>query len=83
VKSEVVEKGRFSSKGGFTTTKLKERRSAMEVEISVPEDVSSFKEIRTNPEKVLEMIRLDVRQMCPSGRSARFKKMGCYARRTQ
>jgi putative transposase len=35
----------------------------MKVEISVPEVVSFFKEIQQQPEKVLEMIRLDVREM--------------------
>jgi putative transposase len=35
----------------------------MKVEISVPEVVSFFKEIQTKPEKVFDMIRLDVREM--------------------
>jgi putative transposase len=35
----------------------------MKVEISIPEVVSIFKEIQTEPEKVFEMIRLDVREM--------------------
>jgi putative transposase len=35
----------------------------MRVKISVPEIVSLFKEIQTQPEKVFEMIRLDVREM--------------------
>lgn len=35
----------------------------MRIEISVPEVVSVFKEIQTQPEKVFEMIRLDVREM--------------------
>ena len=34
----------------------------MKIEISVPEVVSVFKEIQTQPEKVFEMIRLDVRE---------------------
>jgi len=34
----------------------------MRIEISVPEVVSVFKEIQTQPEKVFEMIRLDVRE---------------------
>ena len=35
----------------------------MRVEVSVPEIVTLFKEIQTQPEKVFEMIRLDVREM--------------------
>jgi len=35
----------------------------MKIEISVPEVVSVFKEIQVRPEKVFEMIRLDVREM--------------------
>jgi len=35
----------------------------MNIEISVPEVVSVFKEIQVQPEKVFEMIRLDVREM--------------------
>ena len=35
----------------------------MKVEISVPEVVSIFKEIQQQPEKVFDMIRLDVREM--------------------
>ena len=35
----------------------------MRIEISVPEVVSVFKEIQAQPEKVFEMIRLDVREM--------------------
>jgi hypothetical protein len=34
----------------------------MKVEISVPEAVSFFKEIQEKPEKLFEMIRVDVRQ---------------------
>ncbi len=34
----------------------------MKIEISVPEVVSVFKEIQTQPEKLFEMIRLDVRE---------------------
>lgn len=34
----------------------------MRVEVSVPEIVTLFKEIQTQPEKVLKMIRLDVRE---------------------
>jgi putative transposase len=34
----------------------------MRIEMSVPEVVSIFKEIQTQPEKVFEMIRLDVRE---------------------
>lgn len=35
----------------------------MKIKISVPEVVSVFKEIQIRPEKVFEMIRLDVREM--------------------
>jgi len=35
----------------------------MKIEISVPEVISVFKEIQTQPEEVFEMIRLDVREM--------------------
>jgi len=35
----------------------------MKIEISVPVVVSVFKEIQAQPEKVFEMIRLDVRGM--------------------
>jgi len=34
----------------------------MKVEISVPEVVNIFKEIQQQPEKLFEMIRVDVRQ---------------------
>ena len=34
----------------------------MKVEISVPEVVDLFKEIQSRPEKVLEMIRVDIRE---------------------
>jgi putative transposase len=34
----------------------------MKVEISVPEVVSVFKEIQEKPEKLFEMIRVDIRQ---------------------
>jgi putative transposase len=35
----------------------------MKIEISVPEVVCVFKEIQTQPEKLFEMIRLDVRKV--------------------
>ena len=35
----------------------------MKIEISVPEVVNVFKEIQTQPQKIFEMIRLDVREM--------------------
>ena len=42
----------------------------MKVEISVPEDVSIFKEIHKQPENIYEMIRVEIREsvvnFCPS-----------------
>ncbi|MGA2402044.1 MAG: transposase [Syntrophobacteraceae bacterium] len=38
----------------------------MKIEISVPEDVSVFKEIQVQPKKVFEMIRFDVRKAAGS-----------------
>lgn len=35
----------------------------MKVEISVPEIVGIFKEIQVQPQKIFEMIRMDVREM--------------------
>ncbi len=35
----------------------------MKIEVSVPEVVTIFKEIQTQPEKLFEMIRLDVREL--------------------
>lgn len=35
----------------------------MKIEISVPEVVSIFKEIQENPEKIFQMVRLDVQEM--------------------
>lgn len=34
----------------------------MKVEINVPEVVSLFKEIERQPEKIFEMIRMDIRE---------------------
>jgi len=44
----------------------------MRVEISVPEVVSLFKEIQNQPEKVFEMIRLDVRDIVGKYLTPRF-----------
>lgn len=59
----------------------------MRIEISVPEVVSVFKEIQVQPEKVFEMIRLDVREVVekyisemryPNGkRGIMFDRGGC------
>lgn len=35
----------------------------MKIEISVPEVVTIFKEIQENPEKIFQMVRLDVLEM--------------------
>ncbi len=35
----------------------------MKIEVTVPEVVTIFKEIQTQPEKLFEMIRLDVREL--------------------
>ena len=38
----------------------------MKVEIIVPEVVSIFKEIQQQPEKLYEMIRVDIKKKCRS-----------------
>jgi putative transposase len=47
---------------GFETKTNIERRSAMKVDISVPEVVEIFKEMEKKPERLFEMIRVDVRE---------------------
>ena len=49
----------------------------MKVEISVPEVVSIFKEIQEQPERLFEMIRVDVRQKVGSI-SERYDGRGAY-----
>jgi putative transposase len=42
---------------------MKERKSAVRIEVSVAEVISIFKEIQVHPEKVFDMIRFDVREV--------------------
>jgi len=46
----------------LTKNPKKKGEAPMKVEINLPEVVSLFKEIQKKPEKIFEMIRMDIRE---------------------
>jgi putative transposase len=57
-----MKKRRISRRLGFAEHQRK-RRHAMKIDVSVPEVVELFKEIQKTPEKLFEMMRLDIREI--------------------